>query len=51
MKTSRLVKALSLAVLISLVGCTTSGTPSEMDQRFYKGCQTNPPADPTCGHY
>ncbi|HVU30791.1 MAG TPA: hypothetical protein VHE36_10360 [Sphingomicrobium sp.] len=48
---SALVRALALAALITLVGCETSGTISEIDKKFYKGCGTNPPEDPTCGHF
>ena len=48
-KSALLLKASSLAVLIALAGCATSGTPSEVEKRFYKECAMNPPQAP-CGN-
>ena len=48
---STLLRALPLAALFALVGCTTYGTaPSEIERSFYKECAMTPPQAP-CGHY
>jgi len=51
---SRLLRGLSLAAFIALVGCQTAQNgqynPSEIEKKFYKECAMNP-AQPPCGHY
>jgi hypothetical protein len=48
---STLLKGLTLVAFLTLVGCTTYGNaPSEIEKRFYKECQPNPPQVP-CGYH
>ena len=49
---SGLLKALSLAALITLTGCETNGySVSELEKKYYAGCATEPPENPACGHH
>ena len=49
---SRILRGLSLAAFIMLVGCQSANAPyrpSEIEKKFYKECATNP-VEPPCGH-
>ena len=50
---SSLLKALPMAAVVMLVGCTTTTgyhhTPSAVEKAYYAQCATDPPTEP-CGH-